>query len=81
MAEITVEDALKELREMFPKRWITITASTHSARANSIKVSWTISVNQLVDDFEAATLADCMDQVRAWHKAQELNTVLPQEQS
>lgn len=66
--ELTVEQALAELREMFPKRWIAITATIYSARAHSVKVNWTISIDQVVDDLEGATLIECMAQARAWRK-------------
>jgi hypothetical protein len=65
-APLTIEQALVELREMFPDCWIRIDRSLrYQPEVNAEPYSLvTISIDKFVDDFECATLDLAMNQVR-----------------
>lgn len=68
--EPTVEAALAELRELFPRDyWIRIDRSAFDEPAmnEGIVHRVTISVDRLSRDFEGTTLSEAMAQVRAFH--------------
>lgn len=62
---LTVEEALKELREMFPRRWIEIAVGT-SMDGLYYKVR-VYGMRRL----PAMKLSDAMDQVRQWRESQQ----------
>lgn len=68
--ELTVEAALKELREMFPRNETSVMLTAGwMPEGLEPHVSHNVAVwlNKLqVRRFDALTLADCMAQVRAW---------------
>jgi len=70
--EPTVEEALRELREMFPLfyvvvDWHEVHASEPDQPVDS-RATWTVSIDY--HPFFAQTLSDCMAQVRDWRKEQ-----------
>ena len=71
--EPTVEEALKELREMFPEYdgyWIRIDQSAFDEPAmnKGIVYRTTISIDKLAEDFEGSTLGEAMAKVREWNE-------------
>ena len=74
--EPTVEEAIEELRQMFPDESY---GSIEGTFFDEIGMRVRIGLRDTNVHFNASSLSEAMDQVRAWHKAQELNTVLPQE--
>ena len=71
--EMTVEQALAELREMFPSDyWIRIDQSAFDQPAANERIVYqaTISIDKLNKDFEGATLSEAMAQVREWKAKQ-----------
>jgi uncharacterized membrane protein len=72
-----VSAALEELREMFPRDyWIRIDRSVIDQPAMSAEPfsSVTISIDKLVDDFEAPTLEEAVQKVREWKDEKEYKT-------
>lgn len=70
ITEVTVEECLKELREIWAKELITIECNQHGGEEAfwSIRVfAYRLPVPPL---FLGGPLADCMAQVRAWHSEQ-----------
>jgi hypothetical protein len=71
--ELTVESALAELREIFPKAGLNIYTSTYEIdAANNVRREVKIVITEYMTGepkrFYGQTLADCMAQVRAWAK-------------
>lgn len=67
--ELTVEEALKELREMWPEGSFQIIASSGLPRYRILVLRYPhLSVHRPI--VEGSTLIEAMAQVRAWHKAQ-----------
>ncbi len=68
---LSVEDALAELREMFPhKKRIELGASF--SVINSKEITCRVQVDNTL--FMAATLTDCMAQVRKWRSENDRQT-------
>ena len=74
--EPSVEDCLRELREMLPHRDVQVSWSGWSWQYPSkyfqdgYKAKIEIGA---ITKFEGDTLSDCMSQVREWHKEQNAN--------
>lgn len=72
--QLTVEQALTELREMFPHRDIQVSWSGWSWQYPSkhFKDGYKAKIEiGFFTKFEALTLTEAMDQVRKWHKEQQ----------
>ena len=63
--DLTVEDALKQLREMFPDKWHEIKVSWHLGR-----YWYWIAVYGKPRQGEGVTLGEAMAQVRTWKESQ-----------
>ena len=69
--EPSIEEALKELREMFPDRDLQVKQSAWRWAVPNPTFSDGHYVKVLISpavEFKAATLAGCMVQVRNWHR-------------
>lgn len=67
--DITVEEALRELREMFPKAGLRVYAKAYSLEPNSVQRLAEVFIHLTMVDihkFRAQTMADCLAQVREW---------------
>jgi hypothetical protein len=74
---ITVEEALAELRVMFPDAYISVkrqeyTSTATYPTATPVRASAEIYINQGMSppSCEAKTLGECMAQVRTWKQEQ-----------
>lgn len=72
--ELTVEECLAELREMFPDRTVRITHLFHQGSetdSRGLKVEVCLYGDDDYDpvDFVGQKLSEAMTQLRAWHKA------------
>jgi hypothetical protein len=66
--EITVEAALAELREMFPRRYVSI--KHYWSHADAVPgLRYLIGIES-AGNWKEQSLADCMAQVRAWKDLQ-----------
>lgn len=72
--ELTVEEALKELREMFPGKEIFLkdeiewwAEDSEPCRATVLGIDYPPSNKK---EFRGDSLAECVDEVRKWHKVQ-----------
>lgn len=64
--QITVEQALEELREVFPDRWVQVEVSERpGARVFMVRV-----YGKPRQGFWLPSLAECMAQVRSWKASQ-----------
>ena len=77
--ELTVEQAIKDLRQMLPHAWMFVADRVTWPQGSQMPTrSVVIEVERHDNAFFDSTLERCMAQVRAWHKAQEFNTTLAQ---
>lgn len=78
VAPLTVEEALRELREMFPKMWVYVIVqqSGDYSPQGKLEIETTVIVQVDSDDGDIIyndlfdTLNEAMAQVRQWHKEQ-----------
>lgn len=64
--ESEVEQALKELREMFPTGYVAVRVSGSGFARNPNPIPFGAMVRVNNEQWDAATLSDCMAQVRIW---------------
>lgn len=63
---MSVEECLRELREMFPRIWFELSVSQ---QWNGLRY-WIRVYGRPRQSEGHATLTDCMEQVRKWHREQ-----------
>ena len=78
--ELTVEECLAELREIFgpiPQIIVDIRDCGRETRSQHGRLEHGAQIGMNGEEFTAPTMSGVLRKVRAWHKAQELTTILP----